>query len=213
MFANRREAGERLARALEKYSKRSVIVLAIPLGGVQVGYEVSKHLNANFSILIVRKLPFPHNPEAGFGAIAEDGSTVILREHAHYISEVIIQEIINEQKEEIARRIKVLRGNETLPDLEGRVVILIDDGIAMGSTMQAAIKLCKKRKPAELVVASPVAATDVRRKLARIVDNIVVLEEPYDFRAVAQVYANWYDVPDWEAVEIFDKWKRQRGKE
>ena len=106
-----------------------------------------------------------------------------------------------------------MRENEPLPDLKDRVVILVDDGIAMGSTMQAAITLCKKRKPAEIVVATPVAATEVRRKLSRIVDSIVVLEEPYNFRAVAQVYANWYDVPDWEAVELFDKWKRQRGKE
>ncbi len=213
MFEDRREAGEKLARALEKYRIRSPIVLAIPMGGVQVGYEVSKHLNTDFSILIARKLPFPHNPEAGFGAIAEDGSTVILRERVPYISEVILQDIIRQQKEEIARRIKLLRGNEPLPDVKDRVVILIDDGIAMGSTMQAAIKLCKKRKPAEIVVAAPVAATVVRRKLSRIVDNIVVLEEPYNFRAVAQVYANWYDVPDWEAVEFFNKWKRLRGKE
>jgi predicted phosphoribosyltransferase len=213
MFEDRKDAGKKLARALEKYREKYVLVLAIPNGGVQVGYEVSTHLNADLSILVAKKLPFPDNPEAGFGAVAEDGSTVILKEFTHYLSEVIIKEIIQDQEEEIARRIKVLRRNESLPELKGRTVILIDDGIAMGSTMQAAIKLCKKQKPSWIVVATPVAAREVRRRLSWIVDDIVVLEEPYNFRAVAQVYSNWYDVPDWEVLEILDAWKKQREKE
>jgi len=213
MFEDRKDAGKKLARALEKYREKSVLVLAIPNGGIQVGYEVSMQLEADLSILIAKKLPFPDNPEAGFGAIAEDGSAVILKEFTHYLSEVIIKEILQEQKEEIARRIKVLRRNDPFPELMGRTVILIDDGIAMGSTMHAAIKLCKKQKPSWIVVATPVAAREVRRRLSWIVDDIVVLEEPYNFRAVAQVYINWYDVPDWEVVEILDAWKKQREKE
>jgi putative phosphoribosyl transferase len=210
MFSDRSDAGKRLARALEPYRNRDTLVLAIPHGGVRVGYEVSKYLGADFSILVARKLPFPSNPEAGFGAVAEDGSVIILREHTHYLSEVIIQEIIEEQKREIARRIRILRGGESLPNLANRVVILIDDGIAMGSTMRAAIRMCKKQRPARIVVATPVASPDVRRRLAKIVDEVTVLEEPYDFRAVAQVYADWYDVQDWEVVDILDRWKRER---
>ncbi len=209
MFENRKDAGRKLAKALEKYRESSVLVLAIPHGGVQVGYEVSKYLNSDFSILIARKLPFPHNPESGFGAIAEDGSTVILREYSQYISQPVIQKIIEEQKQEIKRRIEILRAGEPLPEVTKKVVILVDDGIAMGSTMQAAIKLCKHRKAARIAVATPVAAKEVRRRLSWMVDSIVVLEEPYDFRAVAQVYANWYDVQDWEVIEILETWKRE----
>jgi predicted phosphoribosyltransferase len=212
MFEDRKDAGKRLAQALEGYVEGPAMVLAIPRGGVQVGYEVSMHLKADFSILIARKLPFPHNPESGFGAIAEDGSTVILREYSRYIPKSTIQKIIKEQINEIKRRIKVLRAGASLPELTDRVVILVDDGIAMGSTMQAAIKLCKNRKPAEIIVASPVAAAGMKRKLSYSVDKVLVLEEPLDFRAVAQVYAHWYDVPDREVIEILERWKRERAK-
>ena len=210
MFEDRKDAGMRLARALEKYGDNDLLVLSIPNGGVQVGFEVSSHLRADFSILVARKLPFPDNPESGFGAIAEDGSTVMLKEFVPYLSKKIIDEIIDEQKREIERRVRVLRGNEPLPEMGERCVILIDDGIAMGSTMQAAIKLCRKRKPRHLVVATPVASREVKRRLSWMVDDVVVLEMPHDFRAVAQVYAHWYDVQDWEVQDILEAWKNFR---
>lgn len=212
MFQDRRQAGRRLARALEEYGKPSTLVLAIPMGGIQVACEVSRHLGVELSPIIVRKLPFPDNPEAGFGAVAEDGSLVMLRQQVQYISEKIVQRIVEQQKEEITRRKELLRGGAPLPELAGRTIILIDDGIAMGSTMEAAIWCCKKSKPSGIIVAAPVAAPQVKRRLSRIVDRVVVLEEPFDFRAVAQVYENWYDVPDWEAVELLERWRRERGK-
>jgi predicted phosphoribosyltransferase len=212
MFKDRKDAGMRLARALEKYGDDDPLVLSIPNGGVRVGFEVSSHLRADFSILVARKLPFPDNPEAGFGAVAEDGSTVMLREFVPYISKKIIDEIVEAQKREIERRIRVLRGNEHLPEMGERCVFLIDDGIAMGSTMQAAVKLCRKRKPRQLVVATPVAAREVKRRLSWMVDDVVVLEMPHDFRAVAQVYADWYDVQDWEVQDILEAWKNFRKR-
>jgi predicted phosphoribosyltransferase len=212
MFKDRKDAGMRLARALEKYMDNDLLVLSIPNGGVRVGFEVSLHLRADFSILVARKLPFPDNPEAGFGAVAEDGSTVMLKEFVPYISKKIIDEIVEEQKREIERRIRVLRGNEPLPEMGERCVILIDDGIAMGSTMQAAIKLCRKRKPRQLVAAAPVAAREVKRRLSGMVDDIVVLEMPHDFRAVAQVYADWYDVQDWEVQDMLESWQNFRKR-
>jgi predicted phosphoribosyltransferase len=192
---------------LEKYKGEGVLVLAIPRGGVEVGVEVAKYLDADFSILIARKLPFPDNPESGFGAIAEDGSTYIVDSAAHWFPQPSIDRIIGEQKQEIARRIRVLRKGEPLPEIEGRTVILVDDGIAMGSTMRASIKLCKKRNAGKIVVAVPVTGEERKQEVGELVDEIVVKETPPFFRAVAQVYANWYDVPDEEVLDLLETWE------
>lgn len=210
MFADRKDAGERLARALETYQDKDALVLAIPRGGVEVGYRVAKHLRAGFSIIVARKLPFPDNPEAGFGAVAEDGSTFIFHDAAFWMSKKTIDDIIHKQKEEIKRRIAVLRKGEPLPELEGKIVILVDDGIAMGSTMRAAINLCKNRKAGRIVAAAPVSGQDVSEEIGRMVDEAVILEKPPFFRAVAQVYSNWYDVSDTEVIEIMEKWRKNR---
>lgn len=208
MFADRKDAGQKLARALEKYRSEKPLVLAIPKGGVEVGYEVAKHLGCEFSILIARKLPFPDNPEAGFGAVAEDGSAVILDYAARGLSAETIGHIVAKQHEEIQRRIVALRRGKPLPQIAGRIVILIDDGIAMGSTMRAGISLCKNKKASKIVVASPVAGPDTAAELTKIVDEVVILETPAYFRAVAQVYANWYDVSDEEVVRLMETWDR-----
>ncbi|WP_292389969.1 phosphoribosyltransferase [Methanosarcina sp. UBA5] len=202
MFKNRKDAGEKLAKALEKYRTKNPIILAIPRGGVEVGLQVAAKLNADFSLIIARKLPFPDNPEAGFGAIAENGSTFIL-ENAHYwLSGETIERIKKEQIAEIERRIKALRGGNPLLELAGRNVILIDDGIAMGSTMRAAIELCKNRKAGKIVVAVPVAGREVAEELKEKVDELVVLETPAYFKAVAQAYERWYDVSDEEVLDL-----------
>lgn len=202
MFKNRKDAGEKLAKALEKYRTDDPIILAIPRGGVEVGLQVAAKLNADFSLIIARKLPFPDNPEAGFGAIAENGSTFIL-ENAHYwLSGETIERIKQEQIAEIERRIKALRGGSSLPELSGRTVILIDDGIAMGSTMRAAIELCKNRKAGKIVVAVPVAGREIVEELQKKVNELVVLETPAYFRAVAQAYERWYDVSDEEVLDL-----------
>jgi putative phosphoribosyl transferase len=202
MFADRKDAGQKLARALENYREQKPLVLAIPKGGVEVGYEVAKHLGCEFSILIARKLPFPDNPEAGFGAVAEDGSTFINDYAARGLSQHTIDRILKQQRREIKRRIAALRKGRPLPQIADRTVILIDDGIAMGSTMRAAVSLCKNKKAKKIVVASPVAGPSTAAELARIVDDVVVLEKPPFFRAVAQAYVNWYDVCDEEVIRI-----------
>jgi putative phosphoribosyl transferase len=206
MFKNRKDAGEKLAHALEKYKNQNIIVLAIPKGGVEVGYEVATYLNAEFSILIARKLPFPHEPEAGFGAIAENGSTFIFDDATKWVSEEKIDKILKTQKQEIERRIAVLRKNRPLPNIKNRTVILIDDGIAAGSTMRASIKFCKNKNAKQIVVAVPVTGKRTAEEIGKIVDNIIVLETPHFFRAVAQVYENWYDVSDKEVIEILKKY-------
>jgi len=210
MFKDRKEAGQKLARALKKYRNKKVLVLAIPRGGVDVAYEVAKYLNSEFSLLIARKLPYPDNPEAGFGAIAEDGSTFIFEFAKQELSREMIEEIKKGQKEEIKRRIKILRKNKKLPSMKGKIIILIDDGLAMGSTMRAAILMCKKKKPAKLVVAVPVSGRNVAKEISKEIDELIILEKPEFFEAVAQVYQNWYDVSDAEVLEIMKRWAERK---
>ncbi len=202
MFKNRKDAGEKLAKALEKYKAEKPLILAIPRGGVEVGLQVAKKLNADFSLIIARKLPFPDNPEAGFGAIAENGSTFILENTYYWLSGENIEKIKQQQIAEIERRVRVLRGEHPLPEIKGRTVILIDDGIAMGSTMRAAIELCKKKGARKIVVAVPVIGKEVAGEIEKKVDELVVLEIPRYFRAVAEAYEKWYDVSDGEVLDL-----------
>ncbi|MHC4621083.1 MAG: phosphoribosyltransferase [Planctomycetota bacterium] len=211
MFEDRKDAGQKLAEALDAYREQNPLVLAIPRGGVEVAYHVAKRLGAEFSILVARKLPFPDNPEAGFGAVAEDGSTFILDYAARHLSPHTVEEIKKEQTFEIKRRIETLRKGEPLPQIIGKTVILVDDGIAMGSTMRAGILLCRDRKAKEIVVASPVASSSTAAAFEKIADGVVILEKPRLFRAVAQVYVNWYDVSDEEVIGIMESWEGKRG--
>jgi predicted phosphoribosyltransferase len=210
MFKNRKDAGEKLARALKKYEAENPLILAIPRGGVEVGLQVARELNADFSLIIARKLPFPDNPEAGFGAIAENGSTFIFEDAYYWLAGENIERIKQQQIAEIERRVKALRGGNPLPDMKGRTVILIDDGIAMGSTMRAAIELCKNREARKIVVAVPVAGREVAEEIERKVDEMVVLEIPAYFRAVAQAYERWYDVSDEEVLDLLRERIREK---
>ncbi len=210
MFEDRKDAGKKLAKRLAKYKGKNVLVLGIPRGGVEVAYEVAEFLDTELSILVSRKLPFPFNPEAGFGAITEDGSTIIQDGAYSWLSREEIEKIIREQKQEMARRIRTLRKSKPLPKIKGRIVILVDDGLAMGSTMKASIRLCKNKEADKIIVAVPVSGESVGREIEGMVDEIVVLETPPFFQAVAQVYANWCDVQDSEVIEILDRWKNKR---
>ena len=212
MFIDRKDAGIKLAKALNKYKARNIIVLAIPRGGVEVGFEVAKYLNSDFDILISRKLPMPDNSEAGFGAIAEDGSIYLDERASSWISETEFERIKSEQLNEIKRRIKVLRNNTPLQEVKNRIVILIDDGLAMGSTMKASIQFCRNNKVKGIVVAVPVAGQDTLEDIKSLVDEIIVLEVPYYFKAVAQIYLNWHDVTDQEVIEIMNKWALYKDK-
>ena len=184
-----------------------MLVLGIARGGVEVGYEVARYLDADFSIIVSRKLPFPGNPEFGFGAISEDGSIFIIDEYKERLSEGVAEEIIKKQEAEIKRCISVLRNGKPLPEIKDRTVILVDDGIAMGSTMRASIYLCKNRKADKIVVASPVSGQDLEKELISFVDEVVILEKPAFFQAVAQVYKNWHDLSDIEVASILQRWE------
>jgi len=207
VFNDRTDAGNQLAKALRNYKKQKPLVLAIPRGGVEIGYQVASYLNTDFSIIVTRKLPYPDNPEAGFGAIAEDGSLFLIKEATKWLTKETIDDIIQEQMLEVQRRISILRQGKPLPEISDKTIILVDDGIAMGSTMHVAVILCQKKKAKYIIVAAPVASDRITMEFEKIVDDVVILEKPEFFYAVAQVYRNWHDVSDEEVLHLLEKHK------
>jgi predicted phosphoribosyltransferase len=169
---------------------------------VEVGYQVARYLHMPLSLIIVRKLPLPDNPEAGFGALAEDGSLYLHKRVFDGLYSNVMNSILSEQKKEVERRRKVLRREKPLPEIAGKTVILVDDGIAMGSTMQAAIILCKNKNAQKIVVAAPVASLTAAVEIALKADETIILEKSAHFRAVAQFYRDWQDVSDEQVVKI-----------
>lgn len=210
MFRDRRDAGSRLSRASGLSQKEDAVILAIPKGGLEVGYEIAKNLDHRMSLIVTRKLPFPENPESGFGAVSEGGQLYLVPGMKERIPETMIERIVAEQIDEVKRRVSILRGGRPFPDIRDRTVILVDDGIAMGFTMMASVLHCKYRKPKEIIVAVPVAGPRAIERFESIVDELIVHESPHDFSAVAQVYENWYDVSDSEALNLLKK-SREEG--
>jgi len=205
MFADRKDAGLKLAAALQKFKGENALVLAIPKGGVEVGFYVAQELELPLSVVVARKLPYPDNPEAGFGAVAEDGSTFIFEDAVRWLTQDDIGKIKRQQIAEAGRRVEVFRAGRPLPPLNGKTVILVDDGIAMGSTMRVSIKLCRHKQAARVIVAAPVSGREMVREISRLADEAVILETPPFFQAVAQVYGRWYDVSDEEAAIFLKK--------
>jgi putative phosphoribosyl transferase len=205
-FEDRKDAGRRLGEVLAPmYQSANPLILGIPKGGVEVALQIARRLEATLSIVLVRKLPMPGNPEAGFGAIAEDGTLHTFAPALTALLPDTVHRTIEQQKREIARQAAVFRHGEPLPPLHGRTVILVDDGIAMGSTIRAAIALCRKQRAGRVVVAAPVADPGVAGELADEADDVVVLDRPSWFRAVAESYRHWYDVSDEEVVDLLEE--------
>ncbi len=209
MFKDRKDAGKKLAEALQKYRGSEALVLGIARGGVEVAAEVADALAAQLDLLVTRKLPIPYNPEAGFGAIAEDGSVFLNQWAKKAVSEADLERIKAEQLREIKRRLEVLRGSKSPPPIKDRTVIIVDDGIAMGSTVRASVIFCKNQGARKIVVASPVSSPEAEREIAELVDDIVILETPDNFMAVAQVYAKWYDMSFEEVNEIMENRRKK----
>jgi putative phosphoribosyl transferase len=209
MFKNRKDAALQLAKALEKYRNTGAIVLGIPRGGAETAYYVAEYLNADFSLLISRKLGHPDNPEYAIGAIAEDGS-IYLNESALYeLSQDTIDTLAEQQEKEIKRRINILRNGEPLPAIQDKTVILVDDGIATGATLYAAINMCKKQGAGKIVVAAPVSGRNKKIELMKEVDEVVILSTPGFYHAVSQAYESFYNLTDEEALNFMEKWKKE----
>jgi putative phosphoribosyl transferase len=191
-LADRQTAGRALAESLQAYAGRDdVLVLALPRGGVPVALEISKALGAPLDLILVRKLGTPGNLELAMGAIASGGIRVLNPEiiASRQIGQKAIEEVAAREKRELKRRQQSYRGNRPLPRMKDRLVILVDDGIATGATMQAAIKALKVQKPTKIVVAVPVAPADTVAKLKKLVDEVVCSHTPEPFMAIG----NWYD--------------------
>jgi predicted phosphoribosyltransferase len=155
--------------------------------------------------VIARKLGFPESPETAFGAVAEDGSLYLNPGALPCIDEPSIQSVLIREKKEASRRLATFRKGRPLPDMSRKTVILVDDGIATGATLFAAIALCRKRNPSRLIVAAPVASPDMVRQLRSLADEVVVLETPADFHAVSQAYGSFPNLTDEEVVKILDE--------
>src|SRR6266545_2250388 len=183
-FRNRVEAGRVLARHLDRYANRDdVLVLGLPRGGVPVAYEVATALHAPLDVFIVRKLGVPGHEELAMGAIASGGIRVLNRdlfEHVH-IPQRLVDAAVRREQAEIERRESEYRGGRPFPDLEGRTVILVDDGLATGSTMRAGAQALREKHPARVVVAVPVASRSACEEIGSEVDEIVCAETPEPF--------------------------------
>lgn len=203
IYENRAHAGREIAKLLSKYAKKAVI-LCIPNGGVPVAEELSKILSVPYDLLIVRKLKFPNNPEAGYGAVTIDGSITLNEELLKYMP--VSQELINLEVEKtiknISNRIKLYKGFNEFIDIKDKNVILTDDGLASGYTMISGIKSIKKRNPNKIIVAVPTASRSSVEKIRPLVSELYcpnVRGTPF---AVASAYKNWYDLDDGEILKI-----------
>ncbi len=205
VYTDRKDAGKQLAEKLTHYrDKADVIVLGLPRGGVTVAHEVAKALHCPLDILIVRKIGFPGNPELAVGAVSETGAVVFNEDivSGYGVSREYLQRETARQKEEIARRVALYRGSKGVPSLAGKTVILVDDGVATGATMKAAISTLNKERLAKLVVALPVASQESEREISAMVDECVCLQAPAGFRAVGNYYRDFTQVEDEDVVAM-----------
>ena len=207
MFRDRSDAGVQLAERLKGYKDREdVIVLALPRGGVVTGHEIARYLNAPLDIIIVRKIGFPGQPEFGIGAVSETG-TVFLDQRivsTYGVTKQYIEEEINRQKEEISRRVKLYRKGGSIRKLDGKVIILVDDGVATGATMKAAIVALRKEKINKVVVAIPVAPPETADEIKKMADEFICIETPPDFMAVGSHYRDFTQITDEEVVRLLE---------
>jgi putative phosphoribosyl transferase len=213
IFANRTEAGQKLALRLKQYADHDyVIVLGAPRGGVPIAFEVATALRAPLDVFMLRKLGVPGREEFAFGAIASGGVRIVDRDtvEALGISRADIERVTGTEEQELERRERAYRGGRPPLHVMGRIVILVDDGIATGSSMRAAILALRQMKPSRVVIAVPVAPAATCKRLQSEVDELVCLEMPEPFYGVGQFYDDFSQVSDEEVKDLLDSASRQR---
>ena len=206
-FSNRVEAGQRLAAALKKYSFVDGLVLAIPRGGVVVGYEVAQSLGLPLDVIIPRKIGAPSNPELAIGAMTEDGTAILDENLLSYlnVSPDYIERESETQKTEIQRRMRLYRQNAPYPNLNGRDIIVVDDGIATGSTMKAALASVKNMHAKSVTAAIPVGPPTTIEELKSQADRVVCLFMPESFYAIGEFYDDFAQTSDDEVIYLLQK--------
>jgi len=205
IFSDRFEAGELLALRLREYANDpDTIVIALPRGGVPVGYVIAKQLRLPLDIFFVKKIPSPYNPEAAIGAVSESGQEYINERAAMMLN--VSRPYIEEQKEKILQKIAQKRAlyNKPRLDVKGKRVILVDDGVATGASMYLAAKALRDEGAKEVIIAVPVAPPDSLALLKEVADRVVVVDVPADFMAVGQFYRDFHQLSDDEVKELLD---------
>ena len=203
MFADRMDAGQRLGAVLHEFIEKEcpgeqVVVLALPRGGVPVGYQVAKELDAALDVFVVRKLGAPTQPELAMGAIASGGVRVVNPDVVRvlHVTPQQMEETAEREGRELERREHAYRGNRAPVDVKGKCVLLVDDGVATGYTMRAAVEALRQLEPKRIIVSAPVAARDTCEDLKRYADAVVCLITPVDFAAVGQWYGRFDQTSD-----------------
>jgi predicted phosphoribosyltransferase len=212
VFRNRREAGRQLAAQVAAYANRpDVLVLALPRGGVPVAYEVARALNAPMDVFLVRKLGVPGYEELAMGAIASGGVRVLNDEVVRGldIPGYVIDAVAAREQQELERRERAYRDGRPPPDIRGRTVILVDDGLATGATMQAAVKALRQQQPARIIVAVPTAAAETCEKLKTEADEVICAMTPQPFYGVGRWYDDFSQTTDEEVRDLLAA-QRQR---
>ena len=207
VFADRRDAGKQLAQKLMAYKGNpDVLLFALPRGGAVLGAEIAKALELPFDLVVTRKIGAPFNPEYAIGALAETGELIWNEAERQATDKKALDRIVKDETEEAARRIKKYRQGRELPDMIGKTVILIDDGVATGLTIRAGVAAVKDKKPAKVVIAVPHGAKDSLDALRKEVDEVVVLYEPEWYGAVGQFYENFPQTSDQEVLELLKQY-------
>jgi len=207
VFRNRSDAGNLLAQRLSDYKSSDAIILAIPAGGVPVAHEIAKALGCLMDLIIVRKIQIPGNTEAGFGAMGPDGEVVFNERLMRQLrlTQTEIEQQVEKTKKALEARNQAYRGGRPFPNVEQRVVIIVDDGLASGYTMYEAVKFLRKKGPKKIIIAVPTSPELTIQMLLPDVDEIYCLNVRKSFTfAVADAYRDWYDVSDEEVISLLE---------
>lgn len=207
LFRDRVDAGQRLAKRLESYRHASPVVFAIPRGGVPVGAEIARLLDAELDVVVARKLGAPLHAELAIGAVTADGERFLNRDIISQlqVDDAYLEQITKEQREEARRREQRFRGGRPPLDVKGRTVLLVDDGLATGATIRAAARSLRKREPGRLVVAVPVGSREACATLRKDADEVVCLAEPDPFYAIGLYYEQFEQVEDAEVLRLLEQ--------
>ncbi len=213
IFENRYDAGRQLAEKLGAYKKEPVIVLAIPTGGIPVGMRVALALNADLDLVISRKIPIPLRPEGGFGAVADDGTTILNQAILKRIelTEKQVNYQVNKVRNDIQQRSLLYRGSKPLSIVKEKIAIIVDDGLASGYTMMAAIESIRRRQPKYIIAAVPAASAAAVKSVEKTADRVITVETSFAPKFyISDFYRYWNVLGDEEGLKCYKDWQMRR---